>query len=117
MIQLKRVYEPPDPQDGYRVLVDRLWPRGLIKAQARLDEWAKDLAPSNELRKRFHADRTKWVEFKREYRAELKGHGEPLQRLAARAKRGTVTLLYAATDSQRNHAIILAEVLHRLETG
>lgn len=114
MIQAKRVYEPPEPADGYRVLVDRLWPRGLTKEQARPDEWAKEIAPSNELRKWFHADRTKWAEFKRKYRAELKEHREPLGRLAARAKRGTVTLLYAATDPERNHAIILADILSQL---
>jgi uncharacterized protein YeaO (DUF488 family) len=116
MIQLKRIYEQSNPADGYRVLIDRLWPRGLTKEQARLDEWAKDIAPSNELRKWFHADRTKWVEFKRKYRAELKAHQEPLRRLAARAANGRVTLLYASTDSERNHAVVVADLLHQLET-
>jgi uncharacterized protein YeaO (DUF488 family) len=115
--KLKRIYEKPDPADGYRVLVDRLWPRGFTKEQARLDEWAKEIAPSNELRKWFHADRTKWAEFKRKYLAELENHRKRLHQLAAHAHRGQLTLLYASTDPKRNHAIVLAEYLNTLETG
>jgi len=117
IIRLKRIYEEPDPADGYRVLVDRLWPRGIAKEKARLDEWAKEIAPSNDLRKWFHADRTKWAEFQRKYRAELDNHHEQLRELAARAHRGQLTLLYASTDTQRNHAIVLAEYLETLKTG
>lgn len=113
-IQLKRVYEEAAPDDGYRVLVDRLWPRGLTKDKARVDEWAKDIAPSHELRKWFHADRTKWAEFKRKYLTELKEHREQLDALAARAGRERVTLLFGTTDTERNHAVILAERLKKL---
>lgn len=112
--KLKRIYEQPDPADGYRVLIDRLWPRGVTKEKARIDEWAKDIAPSNELRKWFHADRSKWSEFKRKYVAELKEHDERLRELATRGKKGQLTLLYASTDPERNHAIVLAEHLGKL---
>ncbi len=113
-IELKRIYEQPDPADGYRVLVDRLWPRGMTKEKAQIDEWAKDIAPSNELRKWFHADRSKWTEFKRKYLAELKEHDDKLRGLAARGKKGQLTLLYASADPERNHAIVLAERLGKL---
>jgi uncharacterized protein YeaO (DUF488 family) len=108
---LKRIYDPAGAGDGYRVLVDRLWPRGMTKEKARIDLWAKEMAPSHELRKWFHADRTKWAEFKRKYLAELAGHKEELQELAARAAKGEVTLLYGSTDPERNHAVVLAECI------
>jgi uncharacterized protein YeaO (DUF488 family) len=113
-IRLKRIYEQPDPSDGYRVLVDRLWPRGMTKEKAQIDEWARDIAPSNELRKWFHADRSEWTEFKRKYLVELKDHEEKLRDLAARGKEGQLTLLYGSTDPERNHAIVLAEDLKKL---
>jgi len=112
-IQLKRVYDTPESTDGYRVLVDRLWPRGLTKDKARIDEWAKDIAPSHDLRKWFHADRTRWTEFRRRYLAELKEYGERLDALAVRAGRERVTLLFSTTDTERNHAVILAERLKK----
>jgi uncharacterized protein YeaO (DUF488 family) len=113
-IELKRIYEEPTRSDGYRVLVDRLWPRGFTKEKAHIDEWAKEIAPSNELRKWFHADRTKWAEFKKKYLAELKDHEEKLRELAARGEKGTVTLLYASTEAERNHAVVLMERLGKI---
>ena len=110
----KRIYEEPVPEDGYRVLVDRLWPRGLTKEKARIDEWAKEVAPSHELRKWFHADLAKWAEFKRKYLAELKEHEEQLRELAEKARKRPLTLLYASTDPERNHAIVLAEYLGKV---
>ena len=114
-IKLKRIYEEPAPADGHRVLVDRLWPRGLTKEKARIDEWVKEIAPSHELRKWFHADRTKWAEFKKKYGAELKEHQDQLRQLAACAQKSQLTLLYASTDSERNHAVVLAEYLKKFE--
>jgi uncharacterized protein YeaO (DUF488 family) len=114
-IKLKRVYEEPDAADGYRVLVDRLWPRGLTKEKTRLDEWAKEIAPSNELRKWFHADRSKWAEFRKKYLAELKEHREEVARLAKLAIRRRVTLLYSSTEAERNNATVLADYLEKLK--
>lgn len=113
-IETRRIYEPPTPDDGYRVLVDRLWPRGLSKAAARVDEWARAVAPSNELRKWIHADPTRWGEFRRRYLAELKAQREALRPLAERARAGRVTLLYARNDPKRNNAVVLAEYLRGL---
>lgn len=112
-IRLKRIYDAPDPRDGYRVLVDRLWPRGISKDRAGLDEWAKDLAPSNELRQWYHADRSHWTEFRQRYLAELKEQSDRLRELAARARTGEVTLLYAAADPDQNHAIVLLEAIKK----
>ncbi|MCC6777889.1 MAG: DUF488 family protein [Hyphomicrobiales bacterium] len=108
-LALKRVYASPEPADGTRILVDRLWPRGLSKDKARVDLWLKDIAPSNALRKRFHGQPADWKEFCATYFAELK---EPTARAAAeevvaRLKQGTVTLLYAAHDEQHNNAVAL----------
>ncbi len=113
-IKLKRVYEKPEKSDGYRVLVDRLWPRGLTKEKAKLNEWAKEIAPSNELRKWFHTDRTRTAEFRKKYLAELKSQSVKVRELAARAKTGQVTLLYASNDPNYNHAMVLAEHLNKL---
>jgi uncharacterized protein YeaO (DUF488 family) len=113
-IATRRVYDAPSARDGRRVLVDRLWPRGLSKEAARLDEWARDAAPSDELRRWFHADPSRWGEFRRRYLAELKAHREALRPLAERARRGRVTLLYARSAAERNHATVLAEYLRRL---
>lgn len=112
MIRLKRVYAPLE-RDGYRVLVDRLWPRGLKREDAHIDEWAKEIAPSSELRKWFHADSSRWREFVVRYRRELSQPeaADALERLRARAKKGAVTLLFAAKDEQRNHAAVLRDVL------
>ena len=108
---IKRIYEPPVPEDGKRILVDRLWPRGLSKDDARLDEWLKEVAPSDELRRWFGHDPAKWEEFRRRYRQELKTQGEILERLRNEARKGTVTLLFAAKDEERNNAVVLKEML------
>ena len=111
MITIKRIYDQPDPQDGRRGLVDRLWPRGLAKEKARVDDWLKEIAPSEELRKWFGHDPGKWEEFRRRYREELRAHGELLEQLRERAKKGRVTLLFAARDAEHNNAVVLQELL------
>ena len=112
MIELKRIYEPYNKKDGYRVLVDRLWPRGVSKERAHLDIWLKDVAPSTELRKWFGHDPKKWNEFKKKYRAELKKNKEIVEILKqANKKYPTITLLYGAKDEVHNEAIVLAELL------
>ena len=117
IITPKRIYETPAAADGYRVLVDRLWPRGFTKEKAALDEWAKELAPSNDLRRWFHADRTKWKEFERKYLAELAEHHDLARQLLVNAGRKRLTLLYASNDTERNHALVLAEYLKKLAAG
>ena len=112
-IHLKRAYEPPAQGDGTRVLIDRLWPRGLSKASARIDHWLKDLAPSDALRRWFGHDPAKWAEFKRRYFAELKGNRQAISDLRRLSRRGRVTLLYAAKDELHNNAVALAEFLPR----
>jgi uncharacterized protein YeaO (DUF488 family) len=109
LLRIKRVYDQPAAADGERILVDRLWPRGLKRAQARVDTWLKDIAPSDRLRQWFHADRSRWASFRRRYRAELGKHREALTTLAAKAAKGPVTLLYAARDPERNNAVVLKE--------
>jgi uncharacterized protein YeaO (DUF488 family) len=111
------VYDEPSSRDGYRVLVDRLWPRGLSKARARLDDWLKAAAPSDDLRKWFHRDRSRWSEFRKRYLKELKEHREELRPLAQMAGTRRVTLLFSSTDSERNNAAVLREYLRRLGTG
>ena len=110
-IKTKRVYDPVSPDDGYRILVDRLWPRGITKDRLGADEWMKDVAPSTALRKWFKHEQPKWAEFKRRYFSELDGNPEAIERLRLAAKKGPVTLLYAAQDRERNHAIALREFL------
>jgi uncharacterized protein YeaO (DUF488 family) len=112
-MKLKRVYEKPDKADGFRILVDRLWPRGLTKEKAALDLWLKEVAPSTELRKWFGHDPGKWTEFRRRYRAELKSHPDELKMIRSKAKEGTVTLLYGARDQEHNEAIVLQQLLDR----
>ena len=112
---MKRVYEPPAAGDGARILIDRLWPRGIARDKARIDLWLRDIAPSDVLRKRFHARPEDWEAFCIAYAAEL---GQPAARLAAQAlldrlRRGPVTLLYAARDEQRNNAVALRDWLAR----
>jgi uncharacterized protein YeaO (DUF488 family) len=116
-IVLKRAYEAPTAEDGYRVLVDRLWPRGISKEQARLDEWIREAAPSDELRKRFHHERARWSEFRRRYLAELKTHREALRPLARRAAGERVTLVFAGKDEERNNAVVLRQYLKMLGAG
>jgi uncharacterized protein YeaO (DUF488 family) len=115
-IQLRRVYDLPEPSDGYRVLIDGIWPRGITKEAARLDVWARDLAVTPSLRRWFNHDPARWEEFRRRYRAELLApeHRAALAALARRARSGTVTLLYGARDREHNNAVALAEVLEEL---
>ncbi|WP_263368756.1 DUF488 domain-containing protein [Edaphobacter bradus] len=112
-LKIKRVYDEPAEDDGTRILVDRLWPRGLSKEKARVDLWLKDVAPSNELRKWFAHDPAKWTEFKSRYHAELKHNGGPLATLQQAIAGGTVTLLYGAKDQQHNEAVVLQHLLSR----
>ncbi len=112
-IQVKRIYEPPDPADGYRALIDRLWPRGISRPRAALDNWLIDLAPSTELRKWFHEDPRRWTQFVRRYRAELRAQAPMLEALRQRARQQRLTLLYAARDPRRNHALVLRDVLRK----
>lgn len=111
-VALKRAYAPPAATDGRRVLVDRLWPRGLAKARAGIDLWLKAVAPSTELRKWFAHDPAKWTEFQKRYRAELKG-SPALAELQALARGEHVTLLYAARDEAHNEAVVLKRILER----
>ena len=111
-IATKRIYAPPSKSDGYRVLVDRLWPRGLSRAAAAIDLWLRDVAPSTELRRWFAHDVKRWPEFAEQYRRELEGHGESLDTLLdIERHHGTVTLLFAARDEAHNEAEVLADVL------
>jgi len=112
-VRLKRAYDPAASSDGYRVLVDRLWPRGVSRARAKLDEWDKELAPSTELRKWFGHEPSRFGEFRRRYIEELRGQGSRLTALRRRARVGTLTLVYGARDSEHNEAVVLAEVLRR----
>jgi uncharacterized protein YeaO (DUF488 family) len=114
MIHLKRAYETPSAGDGLRILVERLWPRGLTKKKAAVDLWLKDVAPSTELRQWFGHDPARWKEFRRRYRAELKGKGDLLRLLQYRAGEGPVTFVYAAHDEEHNSAVVLKEYLERL---
>ena len=108
---IKRAYEAPSPDDGYRVLVDRLWPRGLSKEQARLDEWNKDVAPSTDLRKWFGHEPRLWSDFEKRYMDELKANDAVKTFAKAHAGETTITLLYAAKDEEHNHAIVLKKYL------
>jgi uncharacterized protein YeaO (DUF488 family) len=110
-LKVKRVYEPSDKNDGTRVLVDRLWPRGMTKAKADVDIWLKEVAPSAELRKWFGHDPDKWTEFKKRYRVELEVNDEQVARLREDIKKGPVTLLYGAKDEEHNDAVVLVEFL------
>lgn len=116
MLQLKRAYEPATRTDGRRILVDRLWPRGLSKRRVAIDEWIKVLAPSAQLRRWFAHDPNKWPEFQRRYKEELRAHPELLRRLVSLARRGRVTLVYGAKDEQHNDAVVLAGVIRRRMT-
>jgi len=113
-IKVKRVYDQPAPEDGYRVLVDRLWPRGLSKESAHVDLWMRDVAPTTELRKWYGHEVSKWLEFRQRYEKELAQHGELLDLIRdIEHQRKTVTLLFGARDQERNEAVVLAEALKR----
>jgi uncharacterized protein YeaO (DUF488 family) len=112
-IKIKRVYEQPDKADGTRILVDRLWPRGLTKEKARVDLWLKEIAPSTELRKWFGHDPSQWAEFEARYHAELEENDEQVALLKGEIEKGPVTLLYGARDKERNQAVVLKEFLSR----
>jgi len=107
--RIKRVYELPDKHDGRRILVDRLWPRGLTKEKASIDLWLKDIAPSTELRKWFDHDPGRWEEFKERYLDELKGNSEQIQLLKQELDKGIVTLVYGAKDEAHNQAVVIQE--------
>jgi uncharacterized protein YeaO (DUF488 family) len=110
-VRVKRIYHDPDPGDGYRVLIDHVWPRGVSRERARLDEWARDLAPSDELRRWFSHDPARFDEFRARYRRELGDRRDHVLELARRARSRPVTILYAARDQQHNNAVVVADVV------
>ena len=110
-IKIKRIYDDPSDDDGYRVLVDRLWPRGVSKKDAKLDNWVKQIAPSSELRKWFNHKKERFEEFAHRYHEELKGQENDLNELRKKAENETLSLLYAAKDTEINHAAVLRDVL------
>jgi uncharacterized protein YeaO (DUF488 family) len=112
-VRLKRVYDPVEPTDGHRVLIDRLWPRGVSRDRAKLDAWERELAPSKELRQWFGHEPERFDEFRRRYIEELDSQRPRLTSLRRRARDGTLTLVYAAHDAEHNDAVVLAEVLRR----
>jgi uncharacterized protein YeaO (DUF488 family) len=112
-VRIKRAYEPAARSDGYRVLIDRLWPRGVSREEAHLDEWAHELAPSAKLRSWFGHDPARFAEFRQRYNAELAAQKNKLRELRRRAHEGTLTLVYGARDTEHNDAVVLAEVLRR----
>ncbi len=114
MIKLKRAYEKAEKSDGFRILVDRLWPRGMSKAKEHLDLWLKEIAPSNELRKEFGHNPKKWVFFKREYAKELKDNEEVVKELRTLIKKHkAITFVYGAKDEEHNNAVALKELLEK----
>jgi uncharacterized protein YeaO (DUF488 family) len=116
-IQIRRIYEPPSAEDGARILVDRLWPRGVSKEDAKLTLWLKDIAPSTELRDWFGHDPSRWHEFSRRYRAELKANETAVLEIVDLLKSRHVTLLYGAHDTEHNNAVVLADYLNELHQG
>lgn len=114
-IQIKRVYEAPSKSDGYRILVDRIWPRGVSKEEAQLDDWNNDLAPTTKLRKWFDHDPDKFDDFSIKYKKELKDKADVLKELCQKTKDQTVTLLYGAKDTEHNQAVVLKDVLEHFK--
>lgn len=112
-IRIKRIYEDPSKEDGHRILIDRIWPRGVSKKDAKLDDWVKDIAPTSELRKWFGHDPKKFDEFAKKYRKELDDKPEELDEIRKKSKDQTVTLLYGAKDTEHNQAVVLLSVLKR----
>jgi uncharacterized protein YeaO (DUF488 family) len=113
MLRLKRAYEPKAASDGRRILVDRLWPRGLSRRKVAIDDWMKELAPSADLRRWFAHDPRKWAEFQKRYKLELRTQADLLDKIAKRASRGRVTLVYGARDEAHNDAVVLSAVIRR----
>jgi uncharacterized protein YeaO (DUF488 family) len=112
-VRAKRIYDPAAPNDGYRVLIDHVWPRGVSRTRAQLDEWARELAPSDDLRRWFDHVPERFEEFRSRYRQELDDHTESLDDLRRRSQKGRVTIVYAARDREHNNAIVLAELLRQ----
>ncbi|RDK89187.1 DUF488 domain-containing protein [Marinirhabdus gelatinilytica] len=112
-IKIKRIYEEPSENDGYRILVDRLWPRGVSKEDAALDDWNKDVAPTEKLRKWFDHDTDKFTEFEKKYRKELEGKTTDLDEIKNKAQNQRVTLLYGAKDTEHNQAVVLQKLLNK----
>ena len=110
-IKLKRVYEPAAKEDGFRILMDKLWPRGLAKEKAKVDLWLREVSPSDELRKAFHGGKMEWEEFRTNYLKELKDNQEPLEELRKKAEEGQLTLVYRAKTEEHNQAVVLGELL------
>ena len=113
MVKIKRIYDPVSSDDGKRILIDRLWPRGVKKEEAKIDEWLRDVAPSDELRKWFSHDPSKYQEFKKRYVKELEKKSELVEKVKKEAKKETVTLLFSAKDTEHNNATALKEILSR----
>ena len=114
-IRIKRAYDEPAKNDGFRVLVDRIWPRGVKKEDARLDVWMREIAPSDELRKWFNHDPVKWLEFVEKYFRELEGHGELVAKLLRRGRNRRLTLVFGAKDREMNNAVALKQFLRQQE--
>jgi uncharacterized protein YeaO (DUF488 family) len=110
-VRLKRAYEPPAADDGTRILIDRLWPRGVKKTDAAIDEWMKEIAPSSALRKWFGHDPERWHEFRRRYQSEIRQHPEQFERLRTLARYGPITLVFSARDEAHNDAVVLKDLL------
>jgi uncharacterized protein YeaO (DUF488 family) len=110
-VRAKRIYDEADAGDGYRVLIDHVWPRGVSRERARLDEWARELAPSDELRKWFDHVPERFDEFRSRYRDELAAHADRIEELRGRAEEGAVTIVYAARDTEHNNAVVLTELI------
>ena len=117
VIKLKRIYEPAGPNDGFRILVDRVWPRGLTRGAARIDLWLKEVAPSTPLRKWFGHDPALWDEFRQRYFAELDENADPVDEILNRARKKSVTLLFGAKDEKHNNAVALKEYLNRAQSA
>ena len=111
MIRIKRIYDPPSPGDGRRIYIDRLWPRGMRKEEVRMDEWLKEIAPSDGLRKWFSHDPSKYKEFRKRYFKELEKKSDLLEKIRSEAREGPVTLLFSARDTEHNNAAVLRELL------
>ena len=117
MIKIKRIYDAPTPDDGFRILVDRLWPRGVSKEKAKVDLWLKEIAPSNELRKWYGHDPKKWAEFRKRYFSNLDTKRELVNQIVQKTKEGDVTLLYSSKEEKINNAVALKEYIEKQKKG